>query len=136
MHPNTMPATSLHNGQARGRDFEAAVDAGDRALEHSRLWEVSIDLLGILCADGHFESTNPAWGRALGWTAEEIRDTSILDLIHPDDADKVRAGLRTSPTASRCCTSKAGSGGPTAAIAGFPGWRCRKRIDFIAARAM
>ena len=94
MHPKTMPAAP--NGQARARDFEAAVDArvGDRALEHSRLWEVSIDLLGILSAEGHFESTNPAWGRALGWTPKEIRDTSILELIHSDDADKVRAGLR------------------------------------------
>ena len=96
MHSKTMPSAPLHNGETWARDFEATFDArvGDRALEHSRLWEVSIDLLGILGADGYFESTNPAWGRALGWTPEAIRDTSIFELIHPDDAEKVRAGLR------------------------------------------
>ena len=96
MHSKTMPSAPLHNGEARARNFEANFDAraGDRALEHSRLWEVSIDLLGILGAGGNFENTNPAWGRSLGWTPEAIRDTSIFELIHPDDADKVRAGLR------------------------------------------
>jgi len=96
MHSKTMPSAPLHNGEARARNFEATFDArvGDRPLEHSRLWEVSIDLLGILGADGNFETTNPAWGRSLGWSPEAIRDTSIFELIHPDDADKVRAGLR------------------------------------------
>ena len=96
MHSKTIPSAPLHNGEARARNFEANFDArvGDRALEHSRLWEVSIDLLGILGADGNFETTNPAWGRSLGWTPEAIRDTSIFELIHPDDAGKVRAGLR------------------------------------------
>jgi len=94
MHRTTM--SSAPNREARARDFEATFDARmhDRALEHSRLWEVSIDLLGILGADGDFESTNPAWERALGWTPEEIRGTSIFQLIHPDDVDKVSAGLR------------------------------------------
>ncbi len=62
--------------------------------EHGRLWEVSIDLLGILSAQGLIESTNPAWGRALGWASEQIRQRPIFELIHPDDVDKVRAGLR------------------------------------------
>ena len=39
-------------------------------------------------------STNPAWERALGWPAGEIRQRSLFDLIHSDDAEKVRAGLR------------------------------------------
>jgi PAS domain S-box-containing protein len=65
----------------------------DQDAERARLWEVSIDLLGILGASGYFESTNPAWERALGWTDEEIRRTSLFELIHPEDVEKVRTGL-------------------------------------------
>jgi PAS domain S-box-containing protein len=91
-----MSTSPLLNGKARGHGFEAALDPriDDQDAECARLWDVSIDLLGILGAHGYFESTNPAWGRALGWTAEQIRQTSLFELIHPDDVDKVRAGLR------------------------------------------
>jgi PAS domain S-box-containing protein len=74
----------------RSRSAESSTHVQDT----ERLWDVSIDLLGILDADGVIESTNPAWGRALGWAADEICQTSLFDLIHPDDARKVRAGLR------------------------------------------
>ncbi len=93
-HPKTMSTSPLLNGAARGRDFRGGFDTHDQDAERARLWEVSIDLLGILDAHGHFESTNPAWERALGWTAGEIRQMSLFDLIHPDDGEKVRAGLR------------------------------------------
>jgi PAS domain S-box-containing protein len=82
------------NGKARGPESGDRSDAHDQEAARARLWDVSIDLLGILDARGCFESTNPAWGRALGWTAGEIRQMSIFELIHPDDVLKVRAGLR------------------------------------------
>jgi PAS domain S-box-containing protein len=91
-----MSTSPLLNGEARERDFATAFEPriDDQDLERARLWDVSVDLLGILGAHGYFESTNPAWGRALGWTAEEIRQTSLFELLHPDDVEKVRAGLR------------------------------------------
>jgi PAS domain S-box-containing protein len=95
MRSRIMSTSPLLNGEARGSafdDFQPRMD--DQDAERARLWDVSIDLLGILGAHGYFESTNPAWGRALGWTAEEIRRTSLFELIHPDDVEKVRAGLR------------------------------------------
>jgi PAS domain S-box-containing protein len=96
MHPSTMSTSPHLNGTARERDFDAAFELriDDQDAERARLWDVSVDLLGILGAHSYFESTNPAWGNALGWTAEEIRRTSLFELIHPDDAEKVRAGLR------------------------------------------
>ena len=48
MHAKIMPAAT---------DGEAWV--GDRAQRQSRLWELSVDLLGILDANGFFDSTNP-----------------------------------------------------------------------------
>ena len=96
MHPSTMSTSPLLNGKARERDFDTPFELriGDQDAERARLWDVSVDLLGILGEHGYFESTNPAWGSALGWTAEEIRRTSLFELIHPDDVEKVRTGLR------------------------------------------
>ena len=92
MHTRT-PAPSL-NGRAHGRDFQHGGKRREQDAERARLWDVSIDLLGILDAHNRFESTNPAWNRALGWTAAEIRQMSLFDLIHPEDVEKVQAGLR------------------------------------------
>jgi PAS domain S-box-containing protein len=66
----------------------------DQSVDRGRLWEVSSDLLGILNANGSFESTNPAWASALGLSSEAILATSIFDLIHPDDVEKTRISLR------------------------------------------
>jgi PAS domain S-box-containing protein len=66
----------------------------DQSVDRGRLWELSSDLLGILNADGYFESTNPAWTTALGWKSESILATSIFDLIHPDDVEKTRFRLK------------------------------------------
>ena len=66
----------------------------NQSLDRGRLWEVSSDLLGILNTEGYFEVTNPAWELALGWTSETILNTSIFDLIHPDDVDKTRVNLQ------------------------------------------
>jgi PAS domain S-box-containing protein len=89
-----MSTSARPDGDARGRVFKGGFDPHDQDAERARLWDVSIDLLGILNAHSHFESSNPAWERALGWTAGEIRQMSLIDLIHPDDVEKVRAGLR------------------------------------------
>ena len=75
---------------------DTAFDApmSNQSVERGRLWEVSSDLLGILNAEGYFESTNPAWGTALGWTSAVILETSIFELIHPDDVQKTRVSLQ------------------------------------------
>ena len=66
----------------------------NQSIDRGRLWEVSSDLLGILNAEGFFEVTNPAWELALGWSSEAILNTSIFDLIHPDDVAKTRISLQ------------------------------------------
>ncbi len=77
------------------RDLDIGVEAQAtrQALERGRLWEVSTDLLGILNAQGYFETTNPAWATVLGWSPETIRVTPIFELIHPDDVEKTRSVL-------------------------------------------
>jgi PAS domain S-box-containing protein len=48
-------------------------------------WELSTDLLSIAEAEGSLLHVNPAWTRVLGWSRRELLETSVLDLLHPDD---------------------------------------------------
>ena len=83
-----------------------------RTAERDRIWAVSQDLLGVADMDGEIVSTNPAWAKVLGWSAEEVRRVSFLDLIHPDDrgpavtalARLARGGLSTLRFENRCRT--------------------------------
>jgi len=59
--------------------------------ERDRLFELSLDLLCIADFDGWFRQLNPAWERALGWTAEELAARPYLELVHPDDLEATRA---------------------------------------------
>ena len=77
------------------RNLNVPIDSAmsNQSVDRGRLWEVSTDLLGILNAQGYFESTNPAWATALGWTSAAILETSIFELIHMDDVERTRVSL-------------------------------------------
>lgn len=70
-------------------DLESKVN--ERASERGRTWQVSPDMLGVCNMEGHFETSNPAWQKTLGWSAEELRTKLFSDLVHPDDLDRTLA---------------------------------------------
>jgi PAS domain S-box-containing protein len=83
---------------------EARVDALNDDIEHSiveraddrsLLWKLSPDLLCVLRADGHFETTNPAWKTTLGWSESEIISMSIFEMLHPEDAERTCEGFNS-----------------------------------------
>jgi PAS domain S-box-containing protein len=78
-------------GYPKNGDLERRIDNG--AAAGSRFWHISPDLLGVLKADGYFESCNPAWLTVLGWSEDEVRSMSIFDLLHPDDRERTRDGF-------------------------------------------
>ncbi|MGK5073160.1 PAS domain-containing protein [Janthinobacterium sp. ZB1P44] len=79
--------------ESRLRALSATMETqvAERTREFGRTWNVSPDLLGVLNLDGYFEHSNPAWQATLGWTAEEIRTTKFLELVHPDDLPRTLA---------------------------------------------
>ncbi|PHV22837.1 hybrid sensor histidine kinase/response regulator [Janthinobacterium sp. BJB446] len=79
--------------EARLRTLSASMETqvAERTREFGRTWNVSPDLLGVLNLDGYFEHSNPAWQATLGWSAEEIRTTKFLELIHPEDLPRTHA---------------------------------------------
>jgi PAS domain S-box-containing protein len=69
--------------------------AGRRRAERlaDRVFDLSLDMVGVAGLDGYFKRVNPAIEKTLGYSAEEILSTPYLDLVHPDDREKTREVL-------------------------------------------
>lgn len=75
-------------------------------------FELSLSLICILDSEHRFQRVNPAVPRTLGWTEEELRQTPLLLLVHPDDRPAAELWLR----------GRAAAGGPVEWLMRF---RCR-----------
>jgi PAS domain S-box-containing protein len=62
----------------------------ERTQERDRIWQSSLDMLGVATADGKWISINPAWTKMLGWHPDEILGKTSEWLEHPDDRRKMR----------------------------------------------
>ena len=64
-----------------------------RSLEarNTRQFELSLDLLGVAGFDGYFKWVNPAFERALGYSAAEFCSRPFLDMVHPEDRASTEA---------------------------------------------
>lgn len=49
--------------------------------ERQRVFDVSLDLIAIISFEGAFIKLNPAWSRTLGWSTDELKSRTWLDLI-------------------------------------------------------
>jgi PAS domain S-box-containing protein len=66
----------------------------ERTQAQGLTWKVTPDLMGALNAQGYFVTSNPAWQTVLGWTEEEVAQTPIWELLHPEDVESTRAGFQ------------------------------------------
>jgi diguanylate cyclase (GGDEF)-like protein/PAS domain S-box-containing protein len=55
--------------------------------DRQKIFDVSLDMLSVIGFDGNFKELNPAWVRTLGWSTEELKEKSWLDLVIPEDRD-------------------------------------------------
>lgn len=60
-------------------------------VDFERFFNYGIDLMCLAGRDARFIAVNPAFERALGFTAAELIAVPFLDFIHPDDVDATLA---------------------------------------------
>ncbi|MCG5074133.1 PAS domain S-box protein [Paraburkholderia sp. RG36] len=53
--------------------------------ERDRFFDLSLDLIALVDATGHFRRVNPAFSRVLGWSYEELTGRPFIEFVHPDD---------------------------------------------------
>ena len=96
------------------QDMNAALEAevAARTAERDRTWRLSQELLAVTVAGQGIVSVNPSWQRVLGWTPEQLRGRSLLELVHSEDraataAESLRAeaGTLSVQFRNRCRTA-------------------------------
>jgi PAS domain S-box-containing protein len=53
--------------------------------ERDRLFNLSVDLLGIVGFDGFLRQANPAWVRVLGWSRNDLMSRPLHEFVHVED---------------------------------------------------
>jgi PAS domain S-box-containing protein len=66
--------------------------------ERDRFFSLSADMFCIASYTGQFVRVNPAFCSVLGYEADELLGTPVLDLIHPDDRTAAVEGARSLAT--------------------------------------
>ncbi|MEL6251815.1 MAG: PAS domain-containing protein [Bacteroidota bacterium] len=67
---------------------ELTVISGQEQLHILRLFQHSLDPMGVAGFDGYFKIINPAFADILGYKEEELLSVPYWDFIHPDDQAK------------------------------------------------
>lgn len=77
------------------RRLNEAVDRLEAETKRNRFFTMALDMLGIGNFDGQLLQVNSAWEKVLGYTQDELKHMSAMDLVHPDDRTSVaeRVGL-------------------------------------------
>ncbi len=73
--------------------------------ERDQLFELitenAADMIAVIDGDGHRLYNSPAWQKILGYSPEELKSTSSLEQIHPEDRQRVLEAAEKARLTSR-----------------------------------
>jgi PAS domain S-box-containing protein len=75
------------------RRRRAIIERQQVERERDRVFDLSLDLVGVLDDDARFVRVNPAFERTLGYPPDALRGRPALDLVHPDDHTRTQAAV-------------------------------------------
>jgi PAS domain S-box-containing protein len=84
-----LPRSTAGPGSVRGEGW--AMDQKRSAEERRRLFDLSIDMIGIAGFDGYFKDVGIAWEHTLGLPREELLGKPFIEFVHPDDQERTSA---------------------------------------------
>ncbi|MBA3548738.1 MAG: PAS domain S-box protein [Nannocystis sp.] len=71
-------------------------------VDHSLFFATSRERLACIDRENHLVTVNPAWAELLGDASEGATESSLLDLVHPEDRERVAAEFASvTPPASK-----------------------------------
>jgi PAS domain S-box-containing protein len=76
----------------------AAAGRGARRITEpkvDRIFDLAVDMVGVVGFDGCFKAVNPSYERTLGYSRDEIVGRPCMEVIHPDDRERTRAAFET-----------------------------------------
>ncbi|MEQ9482571.1 PAS domain S-box protein [Coleofasciculus sp. F4-SAH-05] len=62
--------------------------------ERDRLFNLSVDILGIVNFEGYFIDVNPAFEKILGISSDAIKAQPFIEWVHPEDREATQAQMR------------------------------------------
>lgn len=62
-------------------------------VDREHLWALSRDAMVTVTSELVLKDANPTWYRILGWSEDQVRDRSVLELIHPADRAEVQVAV-------------------------------------------
>jgi PAS domain S-box-containing protein len=96
-------ALATLNTELETRVQERTQQLREQDLQLQEFLENANDLIqSVRLADSHFEFVNQTWLNTLGYTAAEVENLTIFDVLHPDHHDSCRAMLDEIQAGDRC----------------------------------
>jgi diguanylate cyclase (GGDEF)-like protein/PAS domain S-box-containing protein len=80
----------------RGRNAYVSIHTKDMTALHfaqkekQRIFDLSLDMLSVVGMDGIFREVNPSWTKTLGWSQNELLQSSWAEYVHPEDIPRTR----------------------------------------------
>lgn len=87
----TASGEAYRHWRAQAQHFERQIER--HVTEREQFWQLSRDAMMTITPELKVHAANPAWHHILGWTEAQVRDVSVLELVHPADRAEVQVAV-------------------------------------------